>query len=406
MVLPSPWVTDSKTPSSMVIVGDYMYALSVSGGSIDKITLSTGVVEKNWVTGLSIPRGIAADATHLYCGSGNNKIIKIEIINTSNRVDIDSFNGNIQYFTLKGNYLYVPVANTGKVYRVAKSDGSKLEWVTGLSNPFGAAFVGSDLYISSTSGAIYKISSADGMTPPSSSSISEDYFNSTGMFGKNGQYNLGSDGTSLYAVENNDSKVNVAKINVIGKNIEKSLTGETHSPYGDIYVYNKTLYIAQEGRDGVTPASGQEAGVIYKIDITIQFTPLYLGKASISESGTMDFSNSLPTTNKVPTDAHQLVPKAYVDKYNADIVAYLTKVLDGNGLNDLLTRISDLEEQVNRSYKALWNVDRTEPVIRTAQNPGLVFNPEAHRRDTTGNNADMIANPPSAPSSLGSEFTA
>jgi hypothetical protein len=147
---------------------------------------------------------------------------------------------------------------------------------------------------------------------------------------------------------------------------------------------------------------------IYKFPIEVQpqFTPLYLGKAVIGNTGTMDFSNSLPTTNKVPTDPHHLVPKAYVDKYNADIVAYLTKVLDGNGLNDLLTRISDLEEQVNRSYKALWNVDRTEPVIRTSQNPGLVFNPEAHRRDTTGNNADMIANPPSAPSSLGSEFTA
>jgi hypothetical protein len=133
-------------------------------------------------------------------------------------------------------------------------------------------------------------------------------------------------------------------------------------------------------------------------------TPLYLGKAMVNSSGNMDLLDSIVKTNKVPVDPHQLVPKAYVDKYNSDILAYLAKVLDGNGLNDLLTRLSLVEEQLDRSYKAIWNLPRNTDVIRTEQNPSLTI---------TGNvqntiNASMIANPPTAPATgtdLGSGFS-
>jgi len=133
-------------------------------------------------------------------------------------------------------------------------------------------------------------------------------------------------------------------------------------------------------------------------------SPLYLGKAMVNSSGNMDLLDSIVKTNKVPTDPHQLVPKAYVDKYNSDILAYLAKVLDGNGLNDLLTRLSLVEEQLDRSYKAIWNVHRDTPVIRTEQNPSLTIS--GNVQNTI--NADMIANPPTAPDSaadLGSGFS-
>ena len=382
-----PWVSNLNCPASMVVLGDYMYVADVTGGAIDKITVSTGAVQKGWVTGLSAPTGMAADDTYLYFGNSANTIYRIEINNPTQKIEFASFPDHVLNIALKGDYLYVP-SYDGKLYRVAKNGGAKVEWSTTSGQTRAVTFVGNDLYLCNNDGAIDKISSATGATAPTV--ITRNIFSALGTFGRSSGWNLVSDGTYLYAVKGSEDSV--AKINVATATIEASFTSGQPIVYGDIYVYNKCVYIAQQNKNA-----------IYKIDIPVLVSAIYLGKAIVTEEGNMSFGSAILTTDKLPSDPHHLVPKGYVDKYNADILAYLTKVLDGNNLNDLLTRLSLVEEQLDRSYKAIWNLPRDTPAIRTEQNPNLTIN--GHLADA--DNAAMIANvptPPTNPSAIGTGF--
>lgn len=388
MVALLPWVSDLNCPSSMVVVGDYMYVANVTQGRIDKITVSTGAVQKDWATGISNPNGIAGDEAHLYVGNSGDKIYVIDINNpTQAPAVLVSFPENALFFASKGDYLYVPCGD-GKIYRVAKNGGAKVEWSTTSTASRTATFVGNDLYICANDGSIDKISSAAGATAPTV--VARNIFATLGAFGGGGQYNIASDDTYLYAVKNGENAV--AKLNVTTPAIEASLTSGHAISGGDIYVFGKKLYIAQ-----------QNMNAIYQIDIPVLVSVIYLGKATVTNEGNMSFGSAVLTTNKHPSDPHHLVPKGYVDKYNADILAYLVKVLDGNNLNDLLTRLSLVEEQLDRSYKAIWNLPRDTPIIRTEQNPNLTINGQLQ----DANNAAMIANvptPPTNPSSIGTGF--
>lgn len=128
----------------------------------------------------------------------------------------------------------------------------------------------------------------------------------------------------------------------------------------------------------------------------LKLTPVYLGKATVTNEGNFSFDSAVLTTTQFPAAPDQLVPKAYVDKYMADTLAYMNKVFDGNDLNDLFTRLSRTEEELNRLYLALYNVHRNTLVISTVQNPELTISLVSREVD----NAAVLAEPPVAPITL------
>jgi hypothetical protein len=134
------------------------------------------------------------------------------------------------------------------------------------------------------------------------------------------------------------------------------------------------------------------------------FTPIYLGKATVDVSGDFNLATTVMYTERFPAAQDELVPRAYVDKYVQDVIDYFGRIIDpsGDGLDasgnptDTLGRITYLEAQVERLYKALWDVSRNVEAINTAQLGSIA----ADYITAGASNAELIANPPQAPVSL------
>ena len=134
------------------------------------------------------------------------------------------------------------------------------------------------------------------------------------------------------------------------------------------------------------------------------FTPIYLGNAKVDISGNFDLSGTVMYTHRFPADQSELVPRAYVDEYISSVVTYYNNILDpssgpldasGNKITTL-DRLTYVEAQLSRVYKALWNSERNIEAINTPQLGSIAA-------DYTGagaKNAALIANGPVAPSAL------
>jgi len=104
-----------------------------------------------------------------------------------------------------------------------------------------------------------------------------------------------------------------------------------------------------------------------------QFTPIYLGKALVDNSGNVALGPAVATTGLWPAIDHQLVPKEYVDSYVADVKAHYDAILldRTTELAETQTLVKALESQLNRLYKVLFDKNRDEEFI-TTPNTGSV----------------------------------
>jgi hypothetical protein len=195
---------------------------------------------------------------------------------------------------------------------------------------------------------------------------------------------LTNDGTNLFACGSNT----VVKIKLSDASVSNVTTGDAFC----IYVSGNTLYVPDQG-----------ANTIKKVSIVPPATQIYLGNAIVNTYGNFDLAGTIMSSSRFPADPHELVPRAYVDNYIASVVSYYNSILEPNNSVDasgnkitVLDRVSYLEAQLERVYKAIWNVERDVSAIVTPQLGSLVADYETASND----NADLIANPPAAPASL------
>jgi len=133
-----------------------------------------------------------------------------------------------------------------------------------------------------------------------------------------------------------------------------------------------------------------------EISIKIQ-TPVYLGKATFTNTGDLSLDKTIATTNRFPKSQHELVPRAYVDSYIKSVTDYYDAILDPNsGLTGLLDRVSYLEAQLERAYQALWGKARDVDSINTVH-AGAV---RANYADAEAPNPPLISNHPAAPTTI------
>jgi len=374
------WLSGFNTPTGIASDGTYMYVSNLGNNSIDKITLSNNSIQPAWATGLFAPYGIAILGSNLfvYCDASHT-VDKIDLSSgtvTSNWVSGaylgitgDTANNRLLGVSVDNNHLasFNPDAAAGQTPNIL---------VTGLpSRPYSITLIGTTLYgVSQNGGQIFTINM-------STNTIISSNFASTGFQ----TTCLTTDGTKyLFACGSN----NVVKIKLSDASISNVTTGDAFS----IYVSGNTLYVPE-----------QSSGTIKKVTIVPPATPIYLGNATVSTTGDFALAGTVLSTTRFPSDSHELAPRAYVDNYVASVVSYYNSILDPNNLFDasgnkvsVLDRMAYLEAQVDRIYKALWNVDRNVSAIVTPQLGSLSANYAAASSD----DGTLIANPPVAPSSL------
>jgi hypothetical protein len=185
--------------------------------------------------------------------------------------------------------------------------------------------------------------------------------------------NMITDGNVIYIAQG--SNILYLKASDVADNDVIQLTGTITMLFID------TTHIYYTNRD----VDSNNKSIIYKrplIVFTPPLTPLYLGNAKINSTGDVEFQNSILTTLRYPEDQHELVPRAYVDKYIQNVVSFYNGILDisGNGVNlGLIERITNLEDQLERVYQAWWQKPRDEPTIVIGNGTGspivLAFEP-------------------------------
>jgi hypothetical protein len=202
--------------------------------------------------------------------------------------------------------------------------------------------------------------------------------------------NGGINDESKYIYNNNGSQNNATingNIISISFFLPSDECGDTESksynPLGPSSVLSVKAINIYTDLDGITH---YDVSTIYTQAVTIQaapqLTPLYLGNAKINSTGDVEFQNSILTTLRYPDGQHELVPRAYVDKYIQNVVSFYNGILDisGNGVNlGLIERITNLEDQLERVYQAWWQKPRDEPTIVIGNGTGspivLAFEP-------------------------------
>ena len=138
--------------------------------------------------------------------------------------------------------------------------------------------------------------------------------------------------------------------------------------------------------------------------MSVTNTPIYLGKTTVDTEGDFNLAHTVMYTQRFPADQSELVPRAYVDKYIGDVIEYFDNILDADPAavdasgnpTSTIGRVTYLEAQLERVYKALWNVDRNVDQINTAQLGVISANYAA--ADST--KSQIVSNPPAAPASL------
>jgi hypothetical protein len=198
-------------------------------------------------------------------------------------------------------------------------------------------------------------------------------------------HGMDNDGTYLYVVNHSNSPETITKFKISNGDVVNN--DVTLIGYGRaLQVINNYIYFTADNTNDVR-----------RFHMVTPSTPIYLGNATITNTGEFNLSNTVLTSTRFPVDQHELVPRAYVDTYISSVKAYYDHILDPNGdLKGILDRLSYAEAQLNRVYKALWNVERDVSAIVTPQLGSLAANYDAAEAP----NPTLIANPPSAPDSL------
>jgi hypothetical protein len=73
---------------------------------------------------------------------------------------------------------------------------------------------------------------------------------------------------------------------------------------------------------GTTIYAGLGAHGLFSTSTFIPNTQLYLGNATVTTTGDFNLAGTVMSSTRFPSDAHELVPRAYVDNYISSVVSY------------------------------------------------------------------------------------
>jgi hypothetical protein len=385
--MPLQDITELSTPLFITSNNTHFYVSDDNGiQKISKTTYTlTNFVPSNNGHIWQGPVGI--DSTYLYVCNANS-VVRYSLSNGQ----YDSTFGLLQLnlygingFLVQNNKLYAVGCDSGNVVMVDLNDPTytQTQILSDLPRPYGATISDGVFYCVCQNPSDANIYSYNLTTQE----INLNVFPS--ITDLSFSQSIVAYGSTLFVVKNDingsPSSYTIKKITISSGEVT-DVFATCPANIVSLYVDGSTLY--------ATLYPGQP---IVAFDLPVpSFTPMYLGNASITNRGNFDLANTVMSSTRFPVDEHELVPRAYVDSYISSVMSYYNNILENDGHADLLGRVSYLEAQLSRVYKVIWNVDRDVEAIVTPQLGSVTADYDGAEEP----NAGLIANPPSAPSSL------
>lgn len=115
-------------------------------GGIAKLALDGSIIDQDWVTGLSAPKGMASSQGKLYVSDIHDLVvIDMETGAVTERINVPQSEFLNDVAIDQAGVVYVSDTRTHKVHRI--QDGASTVYLEGIEGANGLTFVGSDLYI-------------------------------------------------------------------------------------------------------------------------------------------------------------------------------------------------------------------------------------------------------------------
>jgi hypothetical protein len=378
------WLSSDLPSNSRSVVTDGTYLYVGGSNSITRVKISDQTVVPNWASSseyLNESYGLVIHGSYLYAAKeGEASITRISLTNPLLiETWIPTFGPGFIGLSMNNGFAYASIIDQNKIIRINLVDKTvNSDWAVGTSNrPYGSVSVGNFLYVTSQSGKIIKISLLDG------SIVTNDFAPSIRLTDSTA---ITANSYFLYAqnpVTHKIVQISIADGSVINNNII--------TYFGNFYancIAQSYLYVLNDGN------------ALNRVQVILPpppNTPVYLGNAVVSTTGDFNLAGTVLTSSRFPQGQNEFVPRAYVDTYIASIKDYYDHIIDPNGeLQGVLDRLSYTEAQLQRVYKALWNVDRNVEAINTPQLGSIAANYVVAESPNPG----LIANPPAPPASL------
>jgi hypothetical protein len=229
------WETDSllKVPESVLFDGkaNMLYVSNIDGdpsgkdgkGSIGKVGLDGRIIEVDWISGLSAPKGMAIHKNNLYVAD-IDQVVVIDIKKgvISKRIPIEGSVFLNDVTVDRKGIVYVSDSRASKVHKIKK--GKSSVYLENLKGPNGVLAFDGDLYVLN-SGSVLKVLKDKSMT-----SIADSLVTSTdGIENVKGKdfivscwsgviYYVSENGTTEKLLDTRDAKINSADIGYDAKN--------------------------------------------------------------------------------------------------------------------------------------------------------------------------------------------
>jgi sugar lactone lactonase YvrE len=166
------WETEAtlKVPESVLhdAKRDVLYVTNIDGepwgddgkGSVGKVSLEGKVINPEWVTGLSAPKGMALHHNRLYIGDvGHVVVVDVDRGAIVERIAVEGANGLNDVAVDARGVLYVSDSRAKKLYRIEQGKATLL--LEGLKGPNGVHVRGDEVLFMDN-GSLYRLGKDNG----------------------------------------------------------------------------------------------------------------------------------------------------------------------------------------------------------------------------------------------------
>ncbi|MGH9159480.1 MAG: carboxypeptidase regulatory-like domain-containing protein, partial [Vicinamibacteraceae bacterium] len=147
---PNPsFVTGASVPYGVAVDGEHIYWTNADGDTVGRANLDGTGANPNFIPGASDPIGVAVDGEHIYwVNSGTNTIGRATLNGTVVDQNFIAGLSNPQFVAVDGEYIYWTDINTDAIGRASLNDpdSANPSFITGVSDPRGLAVDGEHIY--------------------------------------------------------------------------------------------------------------------------------------------------------------------------------------------------------------------------------------------------------------------